>query len=121
MTFEPQKFFIGLMGFFSILLPGALLTYLLKDEAGPRVLGNTYYRLAGPEGWIVFLFSAHLLGHFIFLLGAALLDDYAYDPIRSATRVGALDRRGGWKALRTVRDRVRRTHSWKRRFYSRCR
>ena len=28
-NFEPQKFFIGLMDFFSILLPGALLTYLL--------------------------------------------------------------------------------------------
>ena len=25
MNLEPQKFFIGLMGFFSILLPGALL------------------------------------------------------------------------------------------------
>jgi len=32
MNFEPQKFFIGLMDFFSILLPGALLTYLLMDE-----------------------------------------------------------------------------------------
>jgi hypothetical protein len=29
MNVDPQKFFIGLMGFFSILLPGALLTYLL--------------------------------------------------------------------------------------------
>lgn len=26
MIFDPQKFFIGQMGFFSILLPGALLT-----------------------------------------------------------------------------------------------
>ena len=28
MNFEPEKFFIGLMDFFSILLPGALLTFL---------------------------------------------------------------------------------------------
>lgn len=32
---EPQNFFIGLMDFFSILLPGALLTYLLMGEVGP--------------------------------------------------------------------------------------
>ena len=32
MNFEPQEFFIGLMGFFSIPLPGALLTYRLMSE-----------------------------------------------------------------------------------------
>jgi hypothetical protein len=31
MNFEPQKFFIGLIDFFSILLPGAVLTYLTKE------------------------------------------------------------------------------------------
>jgi hypothetical protein len=30
MGFEPQKFFIGLIDFFSILLPGALLAFVLK-------------------------------------------------------------------------------------------
>lgn len=85
MSFEPQKFFIGLMDFFSILLPGALLTYLLKDEVGPRLLGNGYSNLLRAQGWIVFLFSAYLLGHFIFLLGSWLLDDRLYDPIRKGT------------------------------------
>lgn len=32
MSLDPQKFFIGLMDFFSILLPGALLTWLLMGE-----------------------------------------------------------------------------------------
>ena len=32
MAFSPQKFFIDLMDFFSILLPGALLTYLLMGR-----------------------------------------------------------------------------------------
>src|SRR2546428_5386066 len=85
MNFEPQKFFIGLMDFFSILLPGALLTYLLKDALGPLFIGDGYYRLAGVQGWIVFLFAAYLLGHFIFLVGSWLLDDHIYDPIRKAT------------------------------------
>ncbi len=85
MTFEPQKFFIGLMDFFSILLPGALLSYLLKDVLGPLFIGDGYYRLDGVQGWVVFLFSAYLLGHFIFLVGSWLLDDHLYDPIRKAT------------------------------------
>lgn len=34
MNFEPQKFFIGLMDFFSILLPSALLTNLLMGDVG---------------------------------------------------------------------------------------
>jgi hypothetical protein len=40
MNFEPQKFFIGLMDFFSILLPGALLTYLLMGEVARRKGGD---------------------------------------------------------------------------------
>ncbi len=47
MNFEPQKLFIGLMDFFSILLPGALLTWLLMDELGPTVLWDLYARLDG--------------------------------------------------------------------------
>jgi hypothetical protein len=38
MNFEPQQFFIGLMDFFSILLPGALLAWLLMGEVGPFML-----------------------------------------------------------------------------------
>ena len=34
MNLDSQKFFIGLMDFFSILLPGALLTWLLMGEGG---------------------------------------------------------------------------------------
>lgn len=77
MSFEPQKFFIGLMDFFSILLPGALLTYLLKDQVGPLFLGSSYPQLKSTEGGFVFLFSSYLLGHFIFLIGAWL--DELYD------------------------------------------
>jgi ADP-ribose pyrophosphatase YjhB (NUDIX family) len=76
--------------FFAILLPGALLTYLLADDAGPALLGNGYRRPAGTEGWILFLFSSYLLGHFVFLLGSWLLDDYAYDRIRKGTHQGVI-------------------------------
>jgi hypothetical protein len=72
MNLEPQKFFIGLMGFFSILLPGALLTYLLMGDVGPVVLGDRSATLDGAEAWTVFLFASYLLGHLIFLLGSWL-------------------------------------------------
>jgi hypothetical protein len=68
MNFEPQKFFVGLMDFFSILLPGALLTYVLMDKVGPVVLGARYATLVGAEAWAAFLFASYLLGHLVFLL-----------------------------------------------------
>jgi 8-oxo-dGTP pyrophosphatase MutT (NUDIX family) len=92
MSFEPEKFFIGLMDFFAVLLPGALLTYLVKDMVGPSVLGSDYYRLGETEATVIFLFSAYLLGHFIFLIGAKYLDNDMYDPIRTATREGQIGR-----------------------------
>lgn len=54
MNLDPQKFFIGLMGFFSILLAGALLTYLLMDEVGQVVMGDRYAKLAGAQAWAAF-------------------------------------------------------------------
>jgi ADP-ribose pyrophosphatase YjhB (NUDIX family) len=86
MNFEPQKLFIGLMDFFSILLPGALLTYALSDRLRPWTPAEPTPR------WIAFLFAAYLIGHFVFLLGSVLLDDHVYDPVRDATR-GAQIRR----------------------------
>ena len=84
MNFEPQKFFIGLVDFFSILLPGAVLAYLLRDTAGPWILRDRYARLQGTEAWVVLFFTSYLLGHFLFLIGS-LLDDYVYDPVRRRT------------------------------------
>lgn len=82
MSFEPQKFFIGLLDFFSILLPGALLTYLMMDEVGPVVLGdNRCLNLAGAEGWALFLFTSYLCGHLLFLTGS-WLDEIPYDWLR---------------------------------------
>jgi 8-oxo-dGTP pyrophosphatase MutT (NUDIX family) len=95
MNFEPQKVFIGLMDFFSILLPGALLTYLLMDEVGPVVLGDRFSKLVGAEAWAVFLFTSYLFGHLIFLLGSWL--DEIYDWGRRYTlnaQVTMLARRG---------------------------
>jgi 8-oxo-dGTP pyrophosphatase MutT (NUDIX family) len=85
MNFDPKNFFIGLIDFFSILLPGALFTYLVGDEAWKWATNGTQPRPVGTEGWVVFLFASYLVGHFIFLVGAWLADRYLYEPIRKAT------------------------------------
>ena len=110
MSFEPEKFFIGLMDFFAILLPGALLTYVLKDSLGPWLFGQGYVGLAGGEAWAVFLFGAYLLGHFIFLIGS-LLDGRVYDPLRDATPAKQIDRLAGggdlsWRPARWLAARL---------------
>jgi 8-oxo-dGTP pyrophosphatase MutT (NUDIX family) len=95
MNFDPQKFFIGLMDFFSILLPGALLTYLLMNDVGPVVLGDRFGNLTGAEAWAAFLFASYLFGHLIFLLGSWL--DEFYDWARRHTlntQIALLARRG---------------------------
>jgi len=95
MNIDPQKFFIGLMDVFSILLPGALLTYLLMGEVGPVVLGDRYATLVGAEAWAAFLVASYLLGHLVFLLGSWL--DEFYDWTRRHTldaQIAQLARRG---------------------------
>ena len=74
-NFDSQKFFIGLMDFFSILLPGALLAFVLMGEVGSVVLADRSSELAGTVGWAAFLFVSYLFGHLVFLLGS-LLDEF---------------------------------------------
>jgi 8-oxo-dGTP pyrophosphatase MutT (NUDIX family) len=97
MNFEPQKFFIGLVDFFSIFMPGALLTYLGKDWA-TSVLHQAPLVLDSTEAGIVFLFASYLLGHFAYLVGGTL-DDWLYDPLRKATYWGQIDRLAKSKSL----------------------
>jgi 8-oxo-dGTP pyrophosphatase MutT (NUDIX family) len=98
MNFEPQKFFIGLVDFFSIFMPGALLTYLVKDWVALKFLGSAGYPLNGIEPAIVFFFASYLLGHAAFLL-SAVLDEWIYDPIRALTDLGQIKRLADGKDL----------------------
>ena len=92
MNLEPKKFFIGVTDFFSVLLPGALLTVALMGSPARIILGDRYQEFTGAAGWLAFFFASYVLGHFIFLLGAALLDDFFYDPIREATTGKEIER-----------------------------
>jgi len=90
--FEPQKIFIGLVDFFSIFLPGALLAYLGRHRAVQIFAGPTgSYNLDTNEHLIVFLFASYLIGHLVFLLGS-FIDELVYDRFRRATRLGQIAR-----------------------------
>jgi 8-oxo-dGTP pyrophosphatase MutT (NUDIX family)/uncharacterized membrane protein len=86
MSFEPEKFFVGVIDFFAILLPGALLTYVWKHQIAWAVLKEESFQFQKVEDWMVFLFLAYLLGHIVFLLGSWL--DELYDWLRKGTAAG---------------------------------
>ena len=91
MGFEPQKFFIGVIEFFSVILPGAVLAYALKHTDLQWLPGPRITELQGAEAWAIFLFASYLLGHFLFLVGS-LLDDYVYGPIRQSAHYDQITR-----------------------------
>jgi 8-oxo-dGTP pyrophosphatase MutT (NUDIX family) len=91
MDFEPQKFFIGLVDFFSVLMPGAVVAYVGKDWAGRELLQREGFPLDGAEHLVVFLFASYLIGHLVFLLGA-FLDEWVYGWLRKRTPSGQIGR-----------------------------
>lgn len=86
MDFKPETFSIGVIDFFSVMLPGAALTGVLMQDATPVIteLFPQAKHFGNVENWTVFLFFSYLLGHFVFLVGS-YLDDLIYDRIRRAT------------------------------------
>jgi hypothetical protein len=89
MSTKPADFFIGVIDFFAIILPGALLAYLalvaLRQNHPPLV---DLPRENTAPGWVAFALSSYLLGHFASLIGAFFLDglyDKTYRTFKSHT------------------------------------
>lgn len=78
---KPSEFYVGILDFFAILLPGAVATAILAPRLGPVVLGPlVVVPTSEAAGWVAFLICSYFLGHLIFLLGSYI--DRAYDIIR---------------------------------------
>jgi len=89
MNFEPKNFFVGLMDFFSVLLPGSMVAFHLGQRLNEMRCSLNHFLLEvidlkGTEGWVVFLSFSYLLGQFMFLIGSTL-DGFVYEPIRNGT------------------------------------
>jgi hypothetical protein len=77
---KPADLFVGVVEFFSVLLPGAFLTFAFQMLPGARVFGSILPALHEPaERWIAFAFSSYLVGHFVFQIGSLL--DTTYDRL----------------------------------------
>jgi hypothetical protein len=79
-------FFVTLVDFFAILLPGALLAFLIYTSL--RRWGQLT-NVAIPEGWVGFTaigLLSYLLGHFLFVIGSLCLDS-VYDRWKNTWRV----------------------------------
>jgi 8-oxo-dGTP pyrophosphatase MutT (NUDIX family) len=98
MDLDPQKVFVGLVDFFSVLMPGGFLSYLARPWIASHILRGSQIQWNVTEGWMVFLFCSYLLGHFIFLLGS-MLDQFVYDPFRRLAYWGQIERLANGKNL----------------------
>jgi general stress protein CsbA len=79
MGYKPNDFFVGLVDFFAIVLPGALLAFLCLDLAEKHIFGAILPSIRSQaEGWAGFLLAAYLFGQFISLIGATFMD-WIYD------------------------------------------
>jgi hypothetical protein len=93
MELKSTDIVLALMQFLEILLPGALISFLLKDFADAQIFGPGLI-LPKPAGdaqaWVVFFFASYLLGHFVFLV-ASFLDAVAYNRARQGFKPTSKD------------------------------
>jgi hypothetical protein len=78
-------FFVGIVDFFAALLPGGLATWLVLQYVDPSDLRRWYRPLEGASDVgraVAFFFASYVLGHFVFFIGAKVLDDW-YDRWRA--------------------------------------
>lgn len=90
MNFKPSEFFIGLVEFISILLPGAVLTmvFLAIEYQHPLQSEHHLFKYALSDEfkiifWVIFIFSSFGLGYFLSSVASGL--DPFYDFIREQT------------------------------------
>jgi hypothetical protein len=84
---KPADFFLGIVNFFAVLVPGAVLAFFGMDLAlnflsqHPYILGSSVKAIQGElRGWVIFIFASYILGQFVFLVGSPL--DLVYDKVR---------------------------------------
>ena len=80
---KPADFFLGVLDFFAVLLPGTVATWLLVPHLPDDI--RVSLTLSGTEDtsavrWIGFLLTSYALGHFVFMAGSKL--DVLYDQWR---------------------------------------
>jgi hypothetical protein len=79
--YKPGDLLVGIVDFFAIVLPGAVLAFVGMKFEKKIFDGSILPTLGeGPPRWIAFILAAYLVGNIVYLLGASILD-----PIYAAT------------------------------------
>ena len=77
---KPSDFFIGVVDFFAVLLPGAALVYILQPVIVTG-MHKAWLPATPTQGWVMFLVLAYITGHLLHALGSLLLDKYVYQKL----------------------------------------
>ncbi len=100
---KPSEFFVGVLDFFAILLPGAIATAILAPRVGPLIFGSLFTSpTTEAGGWATFLTSAYFLGHLIFLVGSYI--DPIYNLLRQ--RLNPYDNESAFQGATRIRDKL---------------
>ena len=78
---KPSDLYLGVMHFFSILLPGSALAMLILWSGHADALLSQLGLSQDVERWATFLLASYGLGHLTFLV-ASSLDWLIYDSLR---------------------------------------
>jgi len=82
MDFKPQTFFMGVVDFFSVLLPGAMFTWFVKVMFYDKNISfQTFFKMPESEAgqWLAFIIIAYITGNLLFVF-SSLIVDAVYDP-----------------------------------------
>jgi hypothetical protein len=98
---KPSEFYVGVLDFFAILLPGAIATAILSPRIGHLVLGPLVAVPASEAGkWAAFLTCSYFLGHLIFLVGSYI--DRFYNTLRE--RLNPYGNESAYQCATHIRD-----------------
>jgi len=98
---KPSEFYVGVLDFFAILLPGAIATAILAPRYGDLIVGPLISVLTNDTSkWAAFLLCAYFAGHLIFLLGSYI--DPLYNILRE--RLKPYDNESAFQCATQVRD-----------------
>jgi hypothetical protein len=98
---KPSEFYVGVIDFFAILLPGAIATAILAQRIGRLVIGPLVPAPSSQAGiWVAFLICSYFLGHLVFLVGSYL--DPLYNALRE--RLNPYGNESAYQCATRVRD-----------------
>ena len=114
MQLKPQDIFIGVIDFFSVILPGALITYFLMGQLYGDIFGAGKV-FPSPETqtqqWLVFLFATYIIGQINFLIASFLLDKIVYYTYLS-NRFCKKNFNLGYRTATAIRNQYLLADSW---------